>query len=69
MAALKKIYRPHKRVTEKLDHDVFNWTVLLISALDQRTGNNHGRGRANCSQTSQKWIDEWLLRKVIQESL
>jgi glycosidase len=56
------------RVQEKLDHDVFNWTVLLMSALTNALGMISAEDDLSASETSQAWIDEWLLRNVIRES-
>ncbi len=57
------------RVTEKLNTDVFNWAVLLTSALTNALGQVVGKDCPEAANASQTWIDEWLLRNVIRESL
>jgi hypothetical protein len=56
------------RLHEKLENDVFNWTVLLLSALTNALGEITGKPGPEASQTVRTWIDDWLLRNVIRET-
>jgi hypothetical protein len=64
----KKYAATATRIQEKLGNDVFNWTVLLISALTNALGGITGEEGPEASETVRTWIDDWLLRNVIRET-
>ena len=57
-----------KWLTSRLDADRFDWSILFINAFTGALGQVMGE-KQDPAQTSQDWIDEWLLKKVIKEEL